>query len=181
MKRHALWVTFVIGFVSCRGAEGKPAEPAAKVVKAPSGEVTDEDYALPALPKARITVSDAYGGKHPVDAEVAANRDSRTRGLMWRTSLPEGTGMIFLFPIEQPVSFWMKNTLIPLDMIFITASRRVAGCVERAEPQTLSSRSVGRPAQYVLEVPSGWCAKMGVKTGGAVLFEGLEGVKIEPD
>lgn len=89
--------------------------------------------------------------------------------------------MIFFFPEEQEVSFWMKNTLIPLDMIFITAGRRVAGCVENAEPQTLSPRGVNRPSQMVLEVPAGWCSKMGIKAGSLVTVEGIDGLRVYPD
>lgn len=181
MKRRVLIATFIVAFVSCRGAEGKPPDPPVVTKQPKSTDVTAEDYAMPPLPRARVTVSDAYGGKHVVEAEVALNRDARTRGLMWRRSLEEGRGMIFFFPVEQPISFWMKNTLISLDMIFITGGRKVAGCVERAEPRTESPQTVGRAAQYVLEVPAGWCAKMGIAPGRDVVIEGVEGLRVSPD
>ncbi len=185
MMRWVAVAAVVVALLGCRGAEGKgPASlPPVKAppAKSRTAEVTDENYSAPALPRARITVTDAYGGKHPVDCEVASTSESRTRGLMWRTELPEGKGMIFLFPVEDTLTFWMKNTLIPLDMIFITAGKKVAGCVEQAEPRTLSSRGVGRASQFVLEVPSGWCAKVGIKPGSPVLFEGTDGLKISAD
>lgn len=169
-------VLVLVALLGCRGAVAEGQAPKAKVV-----DVTERDYEMPALPHAKITVTDAVGGKHVIDAEVALNRDARTRGMMWRTFVEEGKGMIFLFPQEQPVSFWMKNTLISLDLVFITAGKQVAGCVERAEPQTLTSRSVARPAQYVLEVQAGWCQRLNIKPGGQVTMEGLNGLKILPD
>lgn len=186
MKRRTLITTCVVALLSCRGAEGKPpdltqvTEPASPR-KPAATDVTDEAYVMPALPRARVTVSDAFGGKHPIEAEVAHTRETRTRGLMWRKSLAEGQGMIFVFPVEQPVSFWMRNTFISLDMIFITASKHVAGCVERAEPLTLTARTVGRLARYVLEVPSGFCAQRGIKAGGAVVIEGIDALTALPD
>jgi uncharacterized membrane protein (UPF0127 family) len=74
----------------------------------------------------------------------------------------------------------MRNTLIPLDMIFIDKDLKVAGAVERAEPKTMSSRGVGTPTLYVLEVPSGWYAKTGIKAGSTVQIDGAADLKVEP-
>jgi uncharacterized membrane protein (UPF0127 family) len=91
---------------------------------------------------------------------------------MWRSALPEGTGMLFIFPTEAVQSFWMRNTLIPLDMVFIDHRLRVVGVVQWAEPHTLNSRTVGKPSVYVLEVPGGWTARNGVRAGSTVDLEG---------
>jgi uncharacterized membrane protein (UPF0127 family) len=115
-----------------------------------------------------------------VEVEVAATPDARTRGLMWRTELAAGKGMLFLFPDEEVQSFWMRNTLIPLDKLFITSQLKVAGIVERAQPRTLTGRSVGAPSQYVLEVPGGWSQSVGVTKGSAVEFEGVAQIQIVP-
>jgi hypothetical protein len=148
---------------------------------APSeAEVTAEHYQLPKLPRARVTMVDAYGFKHAVDAEVAATREARTRGLMWRTSLAEGTGMLFIFPEEDWLNFWMKNTLIPLDMIFISKERVIVGIVAQAEPKTLSPRGPEAKATYVLEVPGGWAAKVGVVPGLKVSLEGIQAIAATP-
>jgi uncharacterized membrane protein (UPF0127 family) len=148
----------------------RPASPA-KTSSRPITDPAAESYALPQLPHARVILKDAYGGTHAVDAEVAASNEATTRGMMWRTGLAEGKGMLFIFPDEQVRSFWMRNTLIPLDMLFIGADKTIVGIVEQAVPQTLTSRSVGVPSKYVLEVPGGWSGKSGVQSGSRVEIE----------
>jgi uncharacterized membrane protein (UPF0127 family) len=141
---------------------------------APKVDVRDpsaKNYVAPKLPRGHVTLHDAYGGAHRLEVEVAADDPSRERGLMWRRSLDAGTGMIFVFPQDAEHSFWMKNTLIPLDMIFISADGRIVGIVENAEPQSLDPRDVGQISRYVLEVPGGWSMKNGVRSGSQVDFE----------
>jgi uncharacterized membrane protein (UPF0127 family) len=170
-------------FVACQNAEGaKPAAPAPlpRGQKPVQTDVTADDYVMPSLPMGRVTLTDAFGGKHAVEVEIAATRDARTRGLMWRTALSDGRGMLFIFKEQQQLNFWMKNTLIPLDMIFIDKDLKIVGAVERAEPKTFTSRGVPGPSMFVLEVPSGWFAKQGLKAGGAISIEGASELKIEP-
>jgi len=145
-----------------------------------STDVTAEDYVMAPLPMGRVTLVDAFGGKHVVQVEIAATRDARTRGLMWRRSLEDGKGMLFIFKDPQPLSFWMRNTLIPLDMIFIDKDLRVSGAVENAEPKTLSSRGVGGAQMFVLEVPGGWVKRVGLKTGSTIKIDGAADLKPEP-
>jgi hypothetical protein len=91
-----------------------------------------------------------------VRIEIARTDEERRRGLMYRRHLEPGTGMLFIFDRPEPQKFWMKNTLIPLDMIFIDEQRRVIFVEENAEPLTLDPRGPDLPALYVLEVPGGW-------------------------
>lgn len=171
----------LLGGMACQEAPAAPPPPKARPApRPPSTDVNSEDYVMPALPRAYVRLKDAFGGVRRVEVEVAATRDARTRGLMWRKELAPGHGMLFLFPQEEVQSFWMRNTLIPLDMLFIDSERRIVGIIERAEPQTLTGRSVGIPSQFVLEVPGGWCQSVGVTRGGTVEFEGLGGVRIAP-
>jgi uncharacterized protein len=172
----------------CQSAEGQksppkaappPAQPAQPAPPPKPVDITAQDYVMPPLPHTKVVLKDAYGGAHPVDVEVAATRDAQTRGLMWRTELAEGKGMLFVFNGESVHSFWMRNTLIPLDMLFITTDGTVAGIVERAEPQTTSSRTVNKPSKYVLEVPGGWCAKLGVVAGSKAVIEGGDAIRVE--
>jgi hypothetical protein len=79
--------------------------------------------------------------------------------------------MLFISEIAAPQVFWMKNTLIPLDMIFIGADWRIAGIVENAEPQTLTAREVAAPSQYVLEIGGGLSARYGIRAGQLVDFQ----------
>lgn len=185
MSRVSLAAALVV-LGACTDAKGSPpakppVPPKAEAPKAPaSTDPSDEHYVSPALPMGKVTLADAYGGKHVVEVEIAASRDARTRGLMWRTTLENGKGMLFLFSRQQPLSFWMRNTLIPLDMIFIDQDLKVVGTVENAEPKTLTGRNPGKDSQFVLEVPAGWCAKQGVGAGTTVKFEGAESLKVEP-
>jgi hypothetical protein len=83
--------------------------------------------------------------------------------------------MLFLFDQSEQLTFWMHNTYMPLDMIFIEPSLRVLGVVENAEPQTDSTRSVPGASQYVLEVNAGFSRRHGLGKGTAVRFEGVPG------
>jgi len=133
---------------------------------------TTETYDGPLPDRGALVVRDAFGGAHRLSVEIADNSPLRTRGLMWRSELSDGTGMLFIFPAEVVQSFWMRNTLIPLDMLFIDRRMRVVGVVQSAEPQTLTSRTVGKPSLYVLEVPGGWASRNGVRAGSTVELEG---------
>ena len=126
--------------------------------------------AAPAGPP-RVVV-ESGGRAHAVLVEVAADPAARERGLMFRRRLEEGRGMLFVFEEEQEQSFWMKNTLIPLDMIFVSAEGRVVTVISRAEPLSLSPR-IGGPCRYVLEVPGGWAEARGVKRGDRVRLENV--------
>lgn len=153
----------------------------APVRAAPRPRVTDpsaEDYEAPPLPTARVVLVDAFGTPHRVDVEVANTPPSRQRGMMWRKELAAGKGMLFIFPYEGVQSFWMVNTLIPLDMIFIDDTSRVVGVVSNATPLTRDPRSVGIPSRYVLEVPGGWSEANGIAAGASVRFEGTSTIPV---
>lgn len=142
-------------------------------------DVNAENYQAPPLPEAKVVLPDAFGGRHVVEVEVAATDASRTRGLMWRRELPGGKGMLFVFPGEGSVqSFWMRNTLIPLDMLFIDREGVIVGIVQNAVPRTLTSRSVGKPSKYVLEVPGGWTQEKGIRAGSKVEFHGVGAIPV---
>lgn len=116
-------------------------------------------------------------GEVPVTVEVVATQAKIMKGLMYREHMPLDSGMLFLMqamePEETDHAFWMENTLIPLDMIFINKAMTVVGIVENAEPKTKTLRRVGKPSFYVLEVNGGWTATKGIKAGAKVRFEGV--------
>ena len=85
-------------------------------------------------------------------------------GLMNRNSLPDGEGMLFIFENEQFLSFWMKNTTIPLSIAFIASDGRILD-IKDMRPLDESSVLSSRPAKYALEVPQGWFDRAGIRTG----------------
>ncbi|HVZ53203.1 MAG TPA: DUF192 domain-containing protein [Pseudolabrys sp.] len=107
-------------------------------------------------------------GVHPFAVEIADTEAEREKGLMFRKELPEGRGMLFDFHREQDVGFWMENTYIPLDMIFIRGDGRILRIAENATP--LSTRIIpsGGPVRWVLEVIGGTAAKLGIAPGDRV-------------
>jgi uncharacterized membrane protein (UPF0127 family) len=107
-------------------------------------------------------------GVHAFTVELADNDAEREKGLMFRRELPEGRGMLFDFHREQEVGFWMQNTYIPLDMIFIRGDGRILRIVENTEP--LSTRIIpsGGPVRAVLEVIAGTARKLGIAPGNRV-------------
>ncbi|HYK66010.1 MAG TPA: DUF192 domain-containing protein [Patescibacteria group bacterium] len=108
-----------------------------------------------------------------VAVEVANTVEQRERGLMFRKHLDKDAGMIFVFPDPEPLSFWMHNTDIPLDMIFADSQFRVIGIVANAAPHTDTLRNVEGSSQYVLEVNGGFCAKHGIRAGDRFDFQNL--------
>jgi uncharacterized membrane protein (UPF0127 family) len=116
-----------------------------------------------------ITI-DADQGPVTIQAEIADTPPARQQGLMFRTAMADSQGMLFLFPTEDHLSFWMHNTLIPLDMIFIKTDHTVLGVVENATPKTDTSRQVPGVSQFVLEVNGGLSQRLGIKAGENVAF-----------
>jgi len=107
-------------------------------------------------------------GVHVFSVEMATTDKEREQGLMYRKELPDGKGMLFDFSPEQQISMWMKNTYIPLDMIFIRADGRILRIAENTEPHSLSIISSGGPAKGVLEVIAGTAQKYGIAPGDRV-------------
>lgn len=123
----------------------------------------------PRFERSRLSVVQRDGTVHGLDVELALDDAQRAHGLMWRTKLGENEGMLFVFDEDAPRSFWMRNTLIALDMIFVRSDGTIAGIVENAPPRTDTPRGIGaEPTRYVLEVRGGWCAQRGVKKGDRV-------------
>jgi uncharacterized protein len=107
-------------------------------------------------------------GVHAFAVELATNTAERALGLMYRKELPEGHGMLFDFQTEQQVQFWMHNTYIPLDMIFIAADGRIVHIAENAKPMSDDLIPSVRPVRAVLEVIAGTARKFGIASGDRV-------------
>ena len=123
-----------------------------------------------AMPKVHLSTPN---GEIAVNVEVVKTPAKIERGLMYREHLPPDDGMLFLMGYENDHTFYMRNTLIPLDMLFITKDMTVAGIVERAEPRTETLRRVGARSLYVLEVNGGWAKAHQVTAGAKVRFDGV--------
>jgi uncharacterized membrane protein (UPF0127 family) len=107
-------------------------------------------------------------GVHAFQVEMAITPEEKEHGLMFRRELPDGQGMLFDFQFDQNVAFWMKNTYIPLDMLFIRSDGRILRIAENTEP--LSERNIpsGGPVRAVLEVIGGTAKKLGIAAGDRV-------------
>src|SRR5215510_3500825 len=113
------------------------------------------------------------GRERSFQVEIADTPAKREMGLQYRRDLATDRGMIFLFPNESQQAFWMKNTPIPLDMIFINKDRKIVGIVEQAVPFSTDSRSVPGASQFVLEINGGLSKRYGIKAGDSVRFQAL--------
>ena len=114
-------------------------------------------------------------GVHVFGVEMAVTPEQQARGLMFRRQLPEGQGMLFDFQREQPASFWMKNTYISLDMIFIRGDGRILRIAENTVPLSEALVPSGGPVRAVLEVIAGTAKKLGIAAGDRVahpIFDG---------
>lgn len=119
------------------------------------------------LPTQAVTLTAPDGAILTVNAEIAQTDRTRDIGLMGRTALADGDGMLFLFAKEEPLSFWMKNTLIPLDIIFFGTDGHFvsATTMTPCTHEPCHTYPSAGPAQYALEVPAGWVADQGVGLG----------------
>lgn len=112
-------------------------------------------------------------GRHRFAVELAETDDQRSRGLMFRPFLAADAGMLFIYPDDRIISMWMKNTLIPLDMVFISADGRVVSVHERAVPHSLRPITSGVPARAVLELAGGSASRLGIRAGDRVVNDRL--------
>ena len=109
-------------------------------------------------------VATTASGKQQFYIEVADDDSERGRGLMFRKDMPDNRGMLFVFETSRPVGFWMKNTPMPLDMVFIRQDGTIAS-IQQAEPFSEAVVSTPAPIRFVLELKAGTAAKRGVKEG----------------
>ena len=123
-------------------------------------------------PRVEILAPD---GSHraTVRVEVADDRRSREVGLMYRQHLDSDAGMLFVFAAPSHQSFWMKNTVIPLDLLFADSSLRIVGIIANAEPYSEAFLSVPADSQYVLEVNGGFCKDHGIQVHDRLEFAGF--------
>lgn len=144
-----------------------PLRDPAPPVAAPASRCPPEPNAQAPLPRAHVKFASAPGNPE-VKVEVAVSARQQQRGLMYRTSLGADSGMLFPFPDERPRHFWMRNTCIPLDMLFLDRAGTIVGLLEQVPTLNTLDRSVPCPAAYVLELNAGWARAHGVRPGQRV-------------
>jgi uncharacterized membrane protein (UPF0127 family) len=148
--------------------EGNGPAPVAAPAAAPSAEGVSAISGLPLVP-----LEIRSGNKtHRFTVEVATTADEQAYGLMNRTKLAPNEGMVFPFSPPRPASFWMKNTLIPLDMIFVRRDGSIARIAAMTTPHSLEPVGVSEPVAAVLEIAGGRAAELGIGTDARVSWPG---------
>jgi uncharacterized protein len=130
-----------------------------------SGALAD----LASFQKSTLTI-DTDRGPQRFNIEIAKTPQQQEQGLMFRRSLPANAGMLFDFGTTEPAAFWMKNTLIPLDMLFIAADGKIADIHERAVPLSEATIYSKVPVRAVLELNGGTVSRLGIHLGDVVHF-----------
>jgi uncharacterized membrane protein (UPF0127 family) len=132
---------------------------------------------LDAFPRSELTISDGKRVKHVFKVWLADTPSRQAQGLMFVRSLPSLRGMLFVHPEPKTISMWMKNTYIPLDMVFIDAQGRVQQVVEQTTPHSLATIQSSAPALAVLEIAGGEARKLGIRPGQRVSHPALPGAR----
>ena len=117
----------------------------------------------------RLSIETSDGRRLDFEVELALTTAERAQGLMFRREMPEMAGMLFVYDKEWEISMWMKNTVIPLDMLFIKGDGRIVAIAERTIPFSLETISSGQPVAGVLELNGGTAARLGIRRGDRVL------------
>ena len=105
-----------------------------------------------------------------IDIEIADNEMKREVGLMMRRTMAGNQGMLFIFDSEAPQAFWMHNTILPLDIIYVNSKMEIVTIIKNAKPYDDTSLPSTKPAQYVVEVNAGYCDKYGIKEGDKIVW-----------
>lgn len=155
-----LALAVVLSFMSCNSSNNQG-----------SGSASDQTQSASEPQK----TADKHTGLHKITidsteiwVEIAQDDATRTRGLMFRNEMPDDQGMLFIFPMPQPLSFWMKNTYLPLDIAFITPLGIISDIHQMAPLDTVPRYSSSVPAQFALEVNQGFFARHGIAVGDTV-------------
>jgi len=140
------------------------------MLSAQSADYNYTDTVDEAFEKSRLVISASAHACYVFDVYLALTSDQRRRGLMFVRDLPEFSGMLFAYRQSALLSIWMKNTYIPLDLVFIHKDGSIANIVVNAEPHSLNSRVAAVPVNYVLELNGGVTEKLNIDSDSLVLM-----------
>ena len=132
---------------------------------------------LDAFPRTTLKVATPDARLHKFNVWIAADGPRREQGLMFVKSLPDDSGMLFIYGEPQVIAMWMKNTFIPLDMVFIRADGRVARVVANTKPHSLNTIESGEKVLGVLELKAGTAAKLNIRAGALVQHPAFSSAK----
>ncbi|MCZ6483093.1 MAG: DUF192 domain-containing protein [Alphaproteobacteria bacterium] len=139
------------------------------IIATPAGEASAQARGFVTFETSEVVIETRDGKRHDFRVELALNQRQRAQGLMYRPKLAPGAGMLFDYGRETPIAMWMKNTIVPLDMLFIGADGVIVNIAERTVPGSLAPIPSNGPVRAVLEVNAGTTARLGIKPGDRVL------------
>lgn len=142
-----------------------------------SGQRSDIDELDAAFDKDVLVIEASNDACYLFEVYLAVSRQQQARGLMYVRELPEFTGMLFVYPEKRALSMWMKNTYIPLDILFIRADGSIANIEANTVPLSLESISAIEALNYALELNAGTAARLGIDTSSRVLFSDAYNVR----
>ena len=131
-------------------------------------EGLDTTKAQPQLPKERLVITTRDGTRHEFNVEMALTPDQQTVGLMFRPSVPADGGMLFDWGMPRDSQMWMRNTVAPLDMVFINADGTIRSIAENTVPQSIAIIDSRGPVRATLELAAGTTARLGIRVGDKV-------------
>jgi uncharacterized membrane protein (UPF0127 family) len=145
----------------------------AAVARPGLGRAQDTSHAQPELPKQKLTIVSHNGQSHEFNVEVASTPEQQTVGLMFRTRVAPDGGMLFVSAGERDAQFWMRNTLIPLDMLFINTDGSIRHIAENTVPQSLAVIDSRGPVHATLELAAGTAEHLDIRVGDKVTCAAL--------
>lgn len=163
MTRFSLLVAFVVLFTGCTQPEAD--QPAVEDAS------SESSVNIPFRNDGTLTISRDDEVYLTLEIEIADTDSSRNRGLMQRDGLPEDSGMWFIFDQENEQGFWMANTRMALDLIFVRSDGQIQSITKYVQPMRTETIPSNGPAQYVLEVEAGYSDTIGILEGDMVAFE----------
>ena len=157
---------WLVAVLACALSACSPQPPAA------TGSVPELDGAFGF---GALQVINDQGETHQFDVYLATTPEQQRRGLMFVRNLPATTGMLFVYAGDRVASMWMKNTFIPLDMIFARYDGTVSSVIANTEPQSLKSQSAIEPVAFVLELNAGTAARLGIDENSRIFWQPVHG------
>ena len=162
---------FFLTLISCNHQNTRPAVLPADTEKAPPSQEDPDMKPQLNLPRTSVTLTTPAGRKMTLIAQLAASEKEKAKGLMYRSSLPESEGMLFLYDHEEELGFYMANCYISLDMIFLDKDKVAIGVVKFARPMDPTVLTIGKPSQYVLEVNGGFTDRHEIVVGTRIVWD----------